>query len=309
MSNADAVEVVAEVHIGMRSAIQYGDDNLNTTKKMIRKILLIAILTLCFSTICSSQCIDEIKTFYTSYLMNVENGNLNYEAALCEKYLTEGLVAKTQRMVNSSGIDPIIRAQDVNEDGIKTLAVRTIVDDWYMVSYLWNERDSTTLTEIPLKAQSIDGECKIVYITPFENGVQYGDEMLSCCEVMSASKIDETSGKSFIESFYKVYLASYCAMTKDTDAKLSSLRLSNLSPTALQQFKKAESENQEDGLYGYDFLINDFYFDPMWCESLKFVQLSNDNYQITYQRGVWTSKINIKIEYQNGKYLINSISF
>lgn len=241
-------------------------------------------------------------------MMNVLNGNSNNEA-LCKKYLTEGLAAKIQRMINTSGVDPIIRSQDVNADAIKTLAVRTIVSDWYMVSYLWNEKDSTTLTEIPLKAQSIDGKCKIVYITPVENGVQYGDEMLSCCENMSASKIDETSGKSFIESFYKVYLAFYCAMSKDTDAKLSSLRLSNLSPTALQQFKKAESENQEDGLYGYDLLINNFYFDCMWFNSLKFVQLSNDNYQITYQAGVKIYKINIKIEYENGKYLINNISF
>lgn len=275
---------------------------------MIRKILFISILSLCFNTICSSACLDEVKTFYTSYMMNVLNGNSNNEA-LCKKYLTEGLAAKIQRMTNTSGVDPIIRSQDVNADAIKTLAVRTIVSDWYMVSYLWNEKDSTTLTEIPLKAQSIDGKCKIVYITPVENGVQYGDEMLSCCENMSASKIDETSGKSFIESFYKVYLAFYCAMSKDTDAKLSSLRLSNLSPTALQQFKKAESENQEDGLYGYDLLINNFYFDCMWCNSLKFVQLSNDNYQITYQAGVKIYKINIKIEYENGKYLINNISF
>jgi hypothetical protein len=275
---------------------------------MIRKILFISILSLCFSTICSSACLDEVKTFYTSYMMNVLNGNSNNEA-LCKKYLTEGLAAKIQRMINTSGVDPIIRSQDVNADAIKTLAVRTIVSDWYMVSYLWNEKDSTTLTEIPLKAQSIDGKCKIVYITPVENGVQYGDEMLSCCENMSASKIDETSGKSFIESFYKVYLAFYCAMSKDTDAKLSSLRLSNLSPTALQQFKKAESENQEDGLYGYDLLINNFYFDCMWFNSLKFVQLSNDNYQITYQAGVKIYKINIKIEYENGKYLINNISF
>lgn len=237
--------------------------------------------------------------------MNVLNDNSNNEA-LYEKYLTEGLAAKIQRMINGSGGDPIIRSQDVSADAIKTLAVRAIEGDWYMVSYLWNEKDSTTLTEIPLKAKSIDGKCKIVYITPVENGVQYGDKILSC-EFMSASKIDETSGKSFIESFYKVYLASYCAMSKDTDAKLSSLRLSNLSPAALQQFKKAESENQEDGLYGYDLLINNFDFDCMWCKSLRFLELSNGNYQITYQAGIKIHKINIKIEYQDGRYLISSI--
>ena len=73
---------------------------------MIRKILFISILSLCFSTICSSACLDKVKTFYTSYMMNVLNGNSNKEA-LCEKYLTEGLAAKTQRMINTSGVDPI----------------------------------------------------------------------------------------------------------------------------------------------------------------------------------------------------------
>lgn len=274
-------------------------------KELQFKKIFISILSLFFSTICSSACLDEVKTFYTSYMMNVLNDNSNNEA-LYEKYLTEGLAAKIQRMINGSGGDPIIRSQDVSADAIKTLAVRAIEGDWYMVSYLWNEKDSTTLTEIPLKAKSIDGKCKIVYITPVENGVQYGDKILSC-EFMSASKIDETSGKSFIESFYKVYLASYCAMSKDTDAKLSSLRLSNLSPAALQQFKKAESENQEDGLYGYDLLINNFDFDCMWCKSLRFLELSNGNYQITYQAGIKIHKINIKIEYQDGRYLISSI--
>lgn len=274
-------------------------------KELQFKKIFISILSLFFSTICSSACLDEVKTFYKSYMINVLNDNSNNEA-LYEKYLTEGLAAKIQRMINGSGGDPIIRSQDVSADAIKTLAVRAIEGDWYMVSYLWNEKDSTTLTEIPLKAKSIDGKCKIVYITPVENGVQYGDKILSC-EFMSASKIDETSGKSFIESFYKVYLASYCAMSKDTDAKLSSLRLSYLSPTALQQFKKAESENQEDGLYGYDLLINNFDFDCMWCKSLRFLELSNGNYQITYQAGVKVHKINIKIEYQDGRYLISSI--
>lgn len=278
----------------------------NDMKELQFKKIFISILFLFFSTICSSACLDEVKTFYTSYMMNVLHGNSNNEA-LCKKYLTEGLAAKIQRMINGSGGDPIIRSQDVSADAIKTLAVRAIEGDWYMVSYLWNEKDSTTFTEIPLKAQNIDGKCKIVYITPVENGIQYGDRMLSCCESMSTSKIDDASGKSFIESFYKVYIASYCAMSKDTDAKLSSLRLSYLSPAALQQFKKAESENQEDGLYGYDLLINNFDFDCMWCKSLRFLQLNNDNYQITYQAGVKVHNINIKIEYQDGRYLINSI--
>lgn len=274
----------------------------------MKRFLLISMLSLCFSEICSSACLDEIKTFYTKYMTNILNDH-SKNKDLCKTYLTEGLIAKVQRMATASGGDPIIRSQDVNADAIKTLAVRKIAGDWYMVSYLWNEKDNTTLTEIPLKAQNMDGKCKIVYITPVENGIQYGDELLSCGEDMKVSKIDETSGKSFIESFYKVYLASYCAMSNDIDARLASLRLSNLSPAALQQFKKAESENQEDGLYGYDLLINNFDFDCMWCKSLQVTQLKDGEFQVTYQGGNKTYKILVAIKHQDNRYLIDRISF
>lgn len=274
----------------------------------MRRFLFIAVLLMFFNAVYSETCLEEVKTFYKGYMMNFLDVDSDNDS-LCEMFLTEGMIAKARRMRYATGGDPIIRAQDVNEDAIKTLAVRRAADDWYLVSYLWNEKDSTTLTEIPLKAQSIDGMCKIVYITPIANGSQLGDERLSCSECMSVSKIiDEVSGKSFIESFYKAYLASYCAMSKDTDAKLSFLRSDNLSSTALQQFKKAETENQEDGLYGYDLLIDNFDFDCMWYESLKFIQLDDNIYQITYQSGTKVYTINIKIECRNGKYLINSIS-
>lgn len=275
----------------------------------MKRFLFISILSLCFSEICSSACLDEIRTFYTSYMMNLLNDDSN-NRTLCKMYLTDGLIAKVQRMGNTNGVDPIIRSQDVNDDAVRTLNVGKITDNWYMVSYLWNEKDSTTVIKIPLKVENVDGKCKIAYITPAQNGVQYGDELLSYCENMKSCKIDETSGKSFIESFYKIYAASYCTMCKDVNAKLSTLRLSNLSHTALKQFEKAELENQKDGFNGYDLLINNFDFDCTWCISLKFTQLGNDDFQITYQAGSKTYKIFVTIQKQNNnRYLIDKISF
>ena len=52
-----------------------------------------------------------------------------------------------------------------------------------------------------------------------------------------------------------------------------------------------------------DKIINNFDFDCMWYKSLKFTQISDDNYQITYQVGATIHKINIKIKYQNGKFV------
>ena len=237
-------------------------------------------------------------------ILNVDSTN----ETLCRKYLTEEMAAKLQRMRNATGGDPIIRAQDMNSDAIKTLNVREIADDWYMVSYLWNEKDSASLVEIPLKVGYVNEKCKIKYITPIENDSQYGDEWLTGFENTVSYKIDSSSGESLLESFYKLYLATYCSMCSDLNSKLQSLRLSHLSHTALEQFKKVELENLQDGFEGYDLLITNFDFDSMWFHSLKVVPLETDNYQVTYQAGKYTHQINIQTAYRDGRYWINAIT-
>lgn len=274
---------------------------------MKRKLLFISVLWLCCSAICSGACIDEVRTFYENYMTNFLNVDSNNEA-LCKKYLTEELAAKLQRMVYATGINPIIRAHDMNSDAIKTLSVRKIADDWCMVSYLWNEKDSTSQIEIPLKVGYVNDQCKIVYITPIESDSQYGDERLSCFGNVASYKIDSSSGKSLVESFYKIYLATYCSMCTDLDSKLQSLRLSNLSHAALEQFKKVEQEYLQDTLEGYDLLITNFDFDSMWFDSLKVLPLGAENYQVTYQAGKYTHQMNIQTTYQEGRYWINAIT-
>lgn len=274
---------------------------------MKRNIILTVVLLLCFSFKGYSGDLEEIKNFYRKYMIHVLEYYSRNEA-LCKNYLTDEMISKVKRMSDATGGDPIIRAQDMDSVAIKTLNVRKLSDDWYMVSYLWNENDSTDITEIPLKVKHINGKCKIAYITPFENGTQYGDELLYHFGDTITYKIDNTSEKSFIESFYKSYAATYCSMNKDMDQKLSELRLSNLSETALKQFKKAEEEALYDYLYGYDILISNFDFDCMWFKSIKITELSNSNYQVTYQAGDYMYKINIKTKYRDGRYFISDIS-
>ena len=63
-------------------------------------------------------------------------------------------------------------------------------------------------------------KCKIVYITPIENGSQYGNEWLTGFENTASYKIDSSSGESLVESFYKLYVATYCSMCSDLNSKL-----------------------------------------------------------------------------------------
>lgn len=271
----------------------------------MKRLMYTFILILSFNTICVKACQKEIKTFYITYLTNVLHDS-SKNKVLCKKYLTEELLAKVQRVTNATDADPIIQAQDANIDAIETINIEKLKNDWYIVSYLWNKKDSSTLTRIHLKAQNIDGNCKITYISPNWNVSEYGDELLSC-KIKETNIINQTSEQSFLESFYKAYMKIYCAMPKDINAQLSSLRITNLSKNALKQFKKSEIENLRDSLDGYDLLIDNFDFDCMWYKSVGFKRLDNKNYQISYSTGNNIYKITASIIKQNGRYLIDSL--
>lgn len=263
------------------------------------------LLLLCCNYVCIGACSTTTKEFYRSYLNNfLQDDSKN--VVLCEIYLTEELIYKVDRLTSATGADPIIRGQDATKDAIETLSVEELGDDWYLVKYLFRKGDKNTLVEIPLKAQNVNGKCKITYITPIWNDSQYGDKLLTC-QGKGSNKIDQTSELQFIKSFYNAYISQYCAMPKDLSSKLSSLRQHYLSPAALAQFKSAESENLKDGLAGYDMLIDNFDFDCLWYWSLEITHLNGSNYQITYNTGNQIHKTVITIKKQGNNYLIDRL--
>ena len=143
----------------------------------MRKILLSFILILCFNSSCYCTCTEQIRTFYLQYMENMLHDQ-SKNKTLCKEYLSEELLEKIPRMIRSTNIDPVVRAQDMNLDAIETLNINFLTDNWYMVSYYWNKKENSTLTEIPVKAENINGNCKITYITPIWNETQYGDNIL-----------------------------------------------------------------------------------------------------------------------------------
>lgn len=272
----------------------------------MKRFVTILIFVFCCNPVCISACSKQIKAFYSAYMNNLLHNDDFKNAVLYKTYLTEELIEKVQRISCATGANAIIRAQDVNEDAIETVAVKDLGKDWYLVTYLWKKGDNSTLTEIPLKAQDVDGECKITYITPIWNGSQYGDELLTRRDE-KASRIDQTSELSFLKSFYDVYLSQYCVMPKDFNSKLSTLRLHYLSQRALAQFENAELENQQEGLVGYDLLIDNFDFDGMWLKNFKVIHLNQNYYQITYSGSGKVYKMGITIKRINNNYLIDDL--
>lgn len=271
----------------------------------MKRYITILILLVCLKSTCMGDCSGIVKTFYLSYMNNILQNN-DANDILSKTYLTEELLGKVDRLRNATGIDPIIRAQDVNEDAVETVLVERMTDDWYLVKYFWKKGDPSTLIDIPLKVQGGEEACKITYITPIWKGSQYGDELLSCKNKM-VDKIDQTSELLFLRSFYDIYLSEYCDVPKDLSSRLYALRVDNLSAHALEQFKKAERESLGDGLTGYDVLIDNFDFDCLWHESIKFMSLGGNNYQMTYKIGGKVYKIVVAVKKENNAYLIDGL--
>lgn len=133
----------------------------------MKRVFFTFILTLCTTTICMADCPAQIKAFYKTYLTNVlYEITSTKNDALCKEYLTKEAIAQVDELVKKTGADPIIRAQDTNATAVQTLNVKQIEDNCYIVSYLWNKNDSSSITKIPLKAQMFDGRCKITYFAP-----------------------------------------------------------------------------------------------------------------------------------------------
>lgn len=143
----------------------------------MRKIAVILISLLCIQSASADSFSEEIKFFYLYYLNNILQDD-SQNADLCKVYLTKELIEEVERAAAETGVDPIIRSQDVNEDAAETLSVGSLGGGWYLVSYYWTKGDESSKIEIPLKAEKINNEMIITYITPLLKGNQFGDYLL-----------------------------------------------------------------------------------------------------------------------------------
>ncbi|MGL5016245.1 MAG: hypothetical protein ACRC6V_18495 [Bacteroidales bacterium] len=248
----------------------------------------------------------EIKEFYVSYLSLDYNDNSSKEL-LFSQYLSKGLAKRIEKITYATGSDPIIRAQDFSTDSKETLRVDELGDNWYMVSYLWNKNDSSTLVSIPLKAKLSNGQCKISYITPIWSDNQYGEQLLVNLSD-SIGSVDISNGElQFLREFYREYLSVYCSISPEIDSKLDSLKKEYLSDTAIEQIKSIRNDRALDGTPGYDPLIKNFDFDSLWCHSVRFNELPNSKYSFSYSVGRRILKLILEISYEDGNYTIDSI--
>lgn len=270
------------------------------------KKIIFLFIALGYAFVSWAACPEQIKAFYSAYMSNLLVGDNLKNKELCEVYMTPALIQKIQRIAYATGVDAVIRSQDINEDAIQSLSVRNLEGDWYLVRYLWDKGDEKTAIEIPLKAHNIGNTCRIVYITPIWNGTRYGDSLLSIV-VDAPQVINQKSGLAFLESFYLTYLSSYFHMSENLPAELDALRSKYLTSRAILEYQGAERDQLGDGLDGYDILIDNFDFDVLWYGSFH-IQPLDGRYVVEYKSDNQIHKITIVLKICDGNYYIDGIS-
>ncbi|WP_418992439.1 DUF3828 domain-containing protein [Alistipes sp.] len=249
-------------------------------------------------------CPERVRMFYAAYLTDLLQEGSRRDSLL-RTFLTPELVAKLERVSRATGADPIIRAQDTTPDALRTLTVREQGNDWYLVGYRTDADEAATSVEIPVRTGMRDGACRIVYITPPWHGSRCGDELLACPQ--TAPEIDAGTASSFLSGFYTAYLSVYCAMPADLDDRLAALRSRCLTQNAREEWVRAEAGNRLDGAPGYDLMIGQFDFDPLWLPTLEIVPQGNDRFRVSYRVGDRSYRIEIALTCENGKYLIDDV--
>ncbi len=248
-----------------------------------------------------------ISTFYKAYIS--ESGSLVGDE-LKKKYLTKRLIEKLDRVRAETDADPIIRAQDTTDDMVKSLSVKHIEGDWYMVSYTSNKGTKFERSEkIPTKVIRSGNGYMIDYITPSWNTINHGGTMLE--ESTTSLPINTSSPYSFLDSFYRLYTLMYATMPDGLAAQLATLRAKHLTPKALLQFREVEkTRKSSEGSPNYDMLIDGFDYDPGWGLTVVRNSLKNGVFKCIYKRNPKSEKFNsfrVKVVKQGTSYMIDGI--
>ena len=113
------------------------------------------------------EAIGMIEDFYEAYaasFMSTGKEALALGDSIKQKFLTKELIEKVDRLIEATDADPIIRAQDLGENDMKTLSVN---DNWYEVNYTSAKGSQyERAVSIPVRVVNVDGQYLIDDITP-----------------------------------------------------------------------------------------------------------------------------------------------
>ena len=275
---------------------------------LTRRIIIPLLLT--FLSLCEMQAqtrsqAEQIKDFYACYMKAIETCNQKEENKLLQDFLTPEMQEKKGRLVQVTGSDPLLRAQDVSDYGRQSLACRHLDGSWYEVSYRWDESDTVGI-KIPVRIKTdAKGKTRICYVTPYWVGSSYGDSLLDIAE---QTVDDGKDAETFVATFFKTYAYNYVKMQPTLEQELGLLRQTYC--TADMQGKyNALSQQYMDDASPVDPLIGCADFDAFWYSSLRVKPLGKNWFELSYNADAngWSIHVKVMVSEQNGKYRISDL--
>ena len=275
---------------------------------MLTRIIIPLLLT--FLSLCEMQAqtrsqAEQIKDFYACYMKAIETCNQKEENKLLQDFLTPEMQEKKGRLVQVTGSDPLLRAQDVSDYGRQSLACRHLDGSWYEVSYRWDESDTVGI-KIPVRIKTdAKGKTRICYVTPYWGGSSYGDSLLDIAE---QTVDDGKDAETFVATFFKTYAYNYVKMQPTLEQELGLLRQTYC--TADMQGKyNALSQQYMDDASPVDPLIGCADFDAFWYSSLRVKPLGKNWFELSYNADAngWSIHVKVMVSEQNGHCRISDI--
>ena len=275
---------------------------------MLTRIIIPLLLT--FLSLCEMQAqtmsqAEQIKDFYACYMKAIETCNQKEENKLLQDFLTPEMQEKKGRLVQVTGSDPLLRAQDVSEYGRQSLACRHLEGSWYEVSYRWDESDTIGI-KIPVRVQTdAKGKTRICYVTPYWGGSSYGDSLLDIAE---QTVDDGKDAETFVATFFKTYAYNYVKMQPTLEQELGLLRQTYCT-TDMQGKYNALSQQDMDDASPVDPLIGCADFDAFWYSSLRVKPLGKNWFELSYNADAngWSIHVKVMVSEQNGKCRISDL--
>lgn len=124
------------------------------------------------------EAVQMLNSFYSRYITNLLENKDEANLALKQRYFLPGVMEQVEEMIAQSDADGVLRAQDVSEQMQKSLQIFPLGNQWFMVTYSWDEQSGKKV-EIPVKVSNETGKYLIKYIVPDTKGEEYGDQLLS----------------------------------------------------------------------------------------------------------------------------------
>ncbi len=105
-----------------------------------------------------------LQNFYYSYCWTKIFGTkyIGLLKILLEDNLTPEAVQNVAEIVSQNQYDPLIRAQDFDNDALETISVTYIAGDWYAAAYLDRQRNRCVI--VPIEATVQNGSLRITDI-------------------------------------------------------------------------------------------------------------------------------------------------